>query len=761
MKIRLIFLSLIFILVSLFFKDLLIKGNLPIPSDTIVGLYYPYKDFYAKDYPRGIPFKNFLITDPIRQQYPWKNLTMEVEKKFELPLWNPYNFSGTPHLANFQSAVFSPFNLIFFLLPFSLSWSLLIFLQPLLAASFLFFYLDNLKLNKKASLFGAISFAFSGFSIAWIQWGNILATAMWLPLILLSVDKIFSEFQNNSSRTLFSKIKWPLVFVFSTVFSFFSGHLQIFFYLAFVSLFYIFFKWFLNKRPIKALGLFVLLYILFFVLTLVQLLPVLQFISLSARDVDQAGWMIKGWFIPLQNIIQFVVPDFFGNPATLNYFGIWNYGEFIGYVGIAALVFAFIAIFFKRDKTTLFFLIILLAALVFAFPNFISKLPYRLSLPFISTSQPTRLIFIIDFCLSILAAFGLDYFIKEKKLKKILFILAFFSLIFLAVWGFVLGTGFSLITPENLLVSKRNLIFPSILFLITSVLLVLYLFKDKLRIPKRAIEYFPYLLIALLVFDLFRFGWKFLPFTKSEYLYPKTATINFLTKNTQNYRVMETDSRILPPNFSIMYKIQSVDGYDPLYLQRYGELMAAIGRNRPDISTPFGFNRIITPQGYSSPIFSLLGVKYILSVEELNTGGFNKVFEEGSTKVYESATVLDRAFFIGKTIAAKDKQEAINLMFDNKFPLKFRAVVEGGGSQSLSRDWSVGKSKVTKYEENRVEISTDNKGEGFLILTDSFYPTWHAAVDGIETEIYLTDYNFRGIIIPKGKHQIVFYQTLF
>ena len=686
---------------------------------------------------------------------------MEVEKKFELPLWNPYNFSGTPHLANFQSAVFSPFNLIFFLLPFSMSWSILIFLQPLLAASFLFFYLDNLKLNKKASFFGAISFAFSGFSIAWIQWGNILATAMWLPIILLSVDKIYSEFQSSSSKSLISRIKWPLVFVLSTVFSFFSGHLQIFFYLAFVSLFYILFKWLLNKRPIKTLGLFVLLYISFFVLTLVLLLPVLQFISLSARDVDQASWMIEGWFIPLQNIIQFVVPDFFGNPATLNYFGIWNYGEFIGYVGIAALVFAFIAVLFRKDKTTLFFLIVLLAAVVFAFPNFISKLPYKLSFPFISTSQPTRLIFIIDFCLSVLAAFGLDYFIKEKKPKKILFILVFFSLIFLALWGFVLGGGFSLITPENLLIPKRNLIFPSILFLITSVLLVLYLFKDKLKIPKKAIEYFPYLFISLLVFDLFRFGWKFLPFTKSEYLYPKTATINFLTKNTQNYRVMETDSRILPPNFSIMYKIQSVDGYDPLYLQRYGELMAAIGRNKPDISAPFGFNRIITPQGYSSPIFSLLGVKYVLSVEELNTGGFNKVFEEGNTKVYESPTVLDRAFFIGKTIAAKDKQEAINLMFDNKFPLKFRAVVEGGGSQSLSRDWSVGKSKVTKYEENRVEISTDNKGEGFLILTDSFYPTWHAAVDGIETKIYLTDYNFRGIIIPKGKHQVVFYQTLF
>ena len=87
---------------------------------------------------------------------------------------------------------------------------------------------------------------------------------------------------------------------------------------------------------------------------------------------------------------------------------------------------------------------------------------------------------------------------------------------------------------------------------------------------------------------------------------------------------METDARILPPNFSIIHKIQSVDGYDPLYLQRYGELMAAIGRGKPDISSPFGFNRIITPQNYNSPLIDLLGVKYILTFEEIKEDGFEK-----------------------------------------------------------------------------------------------------------------------------------------
>ena len=53
------------------------------------------------------------------------------------------------------------------------------------------------------------------------------------------------------------------------------------------------------------------------------------------------------------------------------------------------------------------------------------------------------------------------------------------------------------------------------------------------------------------------------------------------------------------------------------------------------------------------------------------------------------------------------------------------------------------------------------KRNGFLVLTDSYYPTWHAAVDGVEEKIYRTDYNFRGIIIPAGKHKVEFHNSLF
>lgn len=202
-------------LVLVFFYQFFLRGLLPVPADTIVGLYHPYRDLYAKDYPRGIPFKNFLITDPVRQQYPWKNLAIKSFKNVELPLWNPYSFSGTPHLANIQSGAFYPLNVLFFSLPFHIAWSVYIISQPILAGLFTYLYLRNQKLDERAAILGGIAFSFGGFSIAWLEWGNIISTALWLPLMLLAIDKI----------ALFVKPKalflWSTVFALSLSFSFF------------------------------------------------------------------------------------------------------------------------------------------------------------------------------------------------------------------------------------------------------------------------------------------------------------------------------------------------------------------------------------------------------------------------------------------------------------------------------------------------------------------------------------------------------------
>jgi len=751
------------LLVVVFFWQFFFKGLLPIPTDTIVGMYYPFRDVYAKTNPNGIPFKNHLITDPVRQLYPWKYLAVEKLKDNSMPSWNPYNFSGTPLVANFQSSVFYPLNFLFFIMPFEYAFSFLIIFQPLLAGLFLYMYLRNLGLKESSSFIGALSFSFSGFFIAWLEWGTILHTALYLPLVLLSIDKLFFYF----NKEVFNKsiLLWSIIFVLSLVFSFLAGHLQTFFYLGLFALFYVIARLILAGKKFRNLIFLIILFAFFLIITFIQWFPTLNFINLSARSLDVSGFGSQGWFIPWQNLIQFLAPDFFGNPSTLNYFGIWNYAEFIGYVGIIPLILALFALFFRKDKKTLFFGTIFFISLIFALPTVFAKIPYKFELPFISTSQPTRLLFITDFCLSVLAALGFDYFSKKIKKTNILYIFGVILLFFILLWSFVLFFHGNLISAENLSVAKHNLILPSLIFLASLVIFLIIIFysqREKKKISNTALLSLVFIVIIISVFDLFRFGLKFETFAKKEYLYPETKITSFLKKQEQPFRIMSLDSTIFPPNFSIMYKLQTLDGYDPLFLKRYGELMAAMGRGEANISPPFGFNRIITPQNASSRLVDFLNVKYVLSTIESDEPKLNLVFKNGNVFVYENTKVFPRAFFVINTKLVNSKQEAINVMFDEKILLSNVAVVENVGNKDIFKnDWSMGKVKVLEYGENKVILKTTNNGDGFLVLTDSYYPSWKVTIDNRETKIYLTDYNYRGIIVPKGEHEIEFTNSLF
>ena len=231
----------------------------------------------------------------------------------------------------------------------------------------------------------------------------MIHTALWLPLILLCVDKVFGNTHSDNAKVKTQKSKmqvniqkafpWLLIFVLSLVSSFFAGHLQVFFYVFVVSFAYVIMRWVTNGRSRTAMIFFVGCLGLFGLITAIQWIPTLQFIQLSARAIDQADWMREGWFLPLFHLVQFLSPDFFGNPTTLNYWGEWNYGEFIGYISIFPLVMMLTTIIYQRDRLSYFFIGVVLVSLILILPTVIGKLPYQLQIPFLSSSQPTRLMF--------------------------------------------------------------------------------------------------------------------------------------------------------------------------------------------------------------------------------------------------------------------------------------------------------------------------------------------------------------------------------
>ena len=104
------------------------KGLVPFPSRNLVDFFAPWNGFY------GMSVKNNAMSDVITQLYPWKKITIDSWKQLQIPAWNPYQFAGYPLLANVQSAVWTPLNLLFFIFTFNDAWSFLILLQPIAAA---------------------------------------------------------------------------------------------------------------------------------------------------------------------------------------------------------------------------------------------------------------------------------------------------------------------------------------------------------------------------------------------------------------------------------------------------------------------------------------------------------------------------------------------------------------------------------------------------------------------------------------------------
>src|SRR3989344_5457774 len=191
-------------LAAIFFYKLVALGLVPFPGDLLIAEYNPWRRYSILGYvPGSFPTK-FQYFDTLKQLY----------------LWNPHNFSGQPLLANFQSAVFYPLNIFYFIFPQITAWSLLVMLQPLLASFFTYLYARKVGLKVTGAVFASLSFAYSQFAIVWLEYNTIGQVVLWLPLLFLAVENLLKK----------NTIRWMFFLVLGIVSALFAGHIQVFAY---------------------------------------------------------------------------------------------------------------------------------------------------------------------------------------------------------------------------------------------------------------------------------------------------------------------------------------------------------------------------------------------------------------------------------------------------------------------------------------------------------------------------------------------------
>ncbi len=773
-----------FIIISLFFfRTYFLTSLVPLPFNLLAFLYSPWKYQAWQGYPNGIPNKP-LGFDNLKLFYPYRSFTTEQLKKGKIPLWNPYVFSGNVHAATYQSSVFYPLNIVYFLLPLSDAWSILVIIQPILVGWFTYLFLRSLGQSKTGSLLGAVGFAFSGWMIA--MWQEVLVLVhsfLWLPLALYATNLIWAGVRRSGTFLL----------TFALVMSVLAGFLQMSMYVFITVILWNIYKYCTSEKKVRKSGAILCAAGIIFgsLLGAVQWVPAFEAYMYSARGTVNAKFLFDSFLSPLWYLITVLVPDFWGNPGSYNYFSPLVYiQERTIYLGLFIVLFAVASFFQKSQSSVRFWKIFTLVvfSLGFALPT--SLLLYYLKIPILSVAQPARIFALSAFGFCVLAGFGYDSLSTSATTKKIVQrTLGVFTAVIVGLFAFIGIVSLLIFKQKELLVSwptlaplfqwkglysypivsLRNLLLPLVTVIVAWVLVKFFFYRKKLFIIA---------VFATTLLTSFYAGSKILYFSDRRFEYPLVEPFTTLTKVAGQNRVWSYGDGYILRNIPSYFRLYSPEGYDALYPKRYGELLFTAqtkGKITDDINRTdvvlydAGPNEIMTDNRERLRLMSILGVKYIVESKvnpskipippgiRFPASDFSLYFENEGWRIWEYKKVLPRAFVASNVIVRKERQSIVDVLMDPKTDLGNTIVLEEDIGQGNRADQIFNsEATIVDYQPERVTIKAKTSARGWLFLSDTYYPGWKAFVDGKESKIYRADYTFRAVSVPAGEHSVAF-----
>ena len=757
------------LIILFLFRDYFLKKTVPFPSNLLVAFYQPFTTYSWEGYPNKPPNKPMGF-DVLRIYYPTRKLAVDQMRAFHVPLWNPYAFSGNTLLGTYQSAVLYPLSFLFFLLPLIDAWSVVVMLQPILAGTFMYFFLKEINLSKKASFFGSLVFAFSGTLMVWWEEVFMASSAiLLLPLVLLAIHRLYKKITATSFVLLVIGLSSSIL----------SGWFQTTFYLfAFSCIFVLFLALSLSngskglflqnrKKHLKTLLFIILGYAVSLLITSIHLFPAIEAYLHAPRSMTDDTKFISDYLQNWQHLITLIAPDYFGNPAVYNYFGKGFYYEKVLFFGIPGFFFALYELFHIKQQTALrrFFSVsaVVILSLGFSLPTTVFFLA-NLNLPFLSEMAPSRIFSLSTFCFATLAAFGIERYLTQKvQRKKLAAAISAIAIMLLVGWSV------AIFLPPSGLVAKvpfRNLILPSGIFVATIISVVLGMIIKQGK--KKAFI----LLILISVASITYFANKYLYFSDRALVFPNVPVLSELKNRSGIDRFWTIGDAYMLSNFATYYGLFSPEGYDSFNIDRYNELIS-FSHTHGNISQVSSradaeLNRVSTPidvfkDAYRQRLLSLLGVRYLVVTKKtyekdkkIIPPTLKKVWNDNYFAIFENTTSYPRAFLVNDYRVIQEKQKIADAVFDKNTNLRKVVILEEEPTGfSKSKDFQ-GTLTVEKYMPNRITINTKATAASILFISDNYFPGWKAVVDNVETKVYRVNYSFRAVVVPEGQHTVTF-----
>ncbi len=662
---------------------------------------------------------------------PWLELARETVWNGRLPLWDSFQFGGYPFLSNPQVALFYPPTWFAIILPVRIAISIYLLFHIWLAGQGMFRLVRAVGGSWLGSVLSALTFAFCGFFAARIEAGHmgLLAVHSWLPWLLWVT--IWAFRRNSRMAAVLIGLPFGLAIL--------AGHTTSLLYVGMIWLAFGLYLWWDNGR--SALSILFQHYLIGglvgLLLSSVQLLPLIQFSTVSSRAAEATLEFATGFSFPPAHLITLLIPTFFGEPTQAGYWSVPNFEELTAYAGVLPLL-AIILATRKPSRLSWFYIGLLVFGLLLAFGSygFLFELIYRFVPPFRLARAPGRAAFLFTFAAAALLGEVVTHWQKDGVqlrpfLHKTLIIITITGLTTIAAIGAVFAAQHPTETSGRLWHQLGGWGQALAILLLSGGLLSAYL-----AAPRR--KWLVVALACIVIADLWLFGFKLVR-TQPTAFHPVWQDAKVVIGET-NARVLPWGIPIFEQNGSREAGLYSVFGYNALEVGANIALASSV----PD------------PR---SSAYDVMGVEFVVSTVPLHQfedgeRPLQLVQQNGSAWVYRRARVLPVARLVHQFEIISDQEIAISRIHQPEFNPKTTVILAEQPDCELGSASGQGQAEIVSLADGRWQIETDSELPALLILAETDYPGWRVMVDG-ETAVSLTAYtSLRAVCVPAGTHLV-------
>jgi hypothetical protein len=740
------------------------KVLLPLDLLALPNMYLPRTPEVAKIIPHD---RN--LSDLVLQLEIYRRFAVSEIHAGRFPLWANYQYAGAP----FIEPKYSPLLILqyFTASPVIVAWAQLI-AAIIGGAGFYLFCRRVLDIGFWAATITAWCYPMTGLFVFW-QGYPTSATALWLPWLLLAVDK---------TARLVSPTA-PVWLGVATCLVLTSGHIDVAGQVLLASGVYAVWclltvyrkQWFQPRVRRAALALTVG-WSLGFLLAAPHLLPLLEYAHTGSRMMLRSQGGEERPPIGWAALPQVVLPDMYGATRTGSLRivrGNQNESSAATYAGVIATLFVAPLAWCSRRHRMANTLWCVLGFLGLSWCLYIPGLVELLRLPGLNMMSHNRFVFVTSFAILAMTATGLDVLGQGIPQRRRWFWLPTALLAGLCAWCIWRAVALPEPIATQLESAIRHGKVVGWVIDLDGVRTVRQWFVRSylgaavvcgLGVAGWLLLWFrrtqrPWLMPVLgvvLVGDLLCFAYGRSEQCDPALYYPRIPVLEQLAKADPGRIV---GFGCLPAQLGQTHGLRDIRGYDGIDPARLMDLMA-IAADPRSLRLPYALAQWFVPQAAASPpdgirlspVLDMLGVRYVI-FRGSPPAPIRPIFQGFDYWVLVNRAALPRAFVPRRVETVANDREQLEKLAAPQFDPRGMAYVETPVSLP---EFCRGSAEIASEIPTRVTVTVHMETTGLIVLADLWDKGWRAYLDDQPVPILRANHAMRGVVVPAGTATLEF-----